>query len=838
MKEDVFLRVERAYLYDDPSEHQPQWESLEGPTKEIAEKVAIGSYVEALSHEIVQRALGAEEPRPEGTSINAHYKNCLMKYLHNGDKEAHHEILCIGICCLQLFVQQNFTGPVNAPPPSQLLPGLVSEGKSDENIRNEALEELLLDTEGIYTFARGPEYMVVARTILIDMKELLLHCNSISWWTFRCAYIHQRVADERSPKLYEVVLQSLNDVENNEKLVSLGISRDLTALYHLEAGYVHLHYYDVGKAGNHFRTAEKALGITFSLTGALGKRTKWQQEDKAQLVLKVAYEGQPVMAQELPGERLLPTDLPADLLLEEDTRLHRVKYAEEDEDLVPDLRPIEQALILAQLMLRRRAQALDVQTNYETKSYLVALLQYPKNWSLQMSALIMRSKVEAGENRAMQRAMNQLEELVTSVSREEPSRFERLKIFYASQTLPHWELQQELACMLMRLGCVKSALEIFERLHLWEDVITCYNELQMRQRSAEVVRMQLEKGETPKLWCLLGDATDDLECYDKAWKLSNEKSARAQRCLGNYYYIRRNYKMSIHHYQKSLEINRLQFPVWQRLAYSALQAEEWQICAQAYRTCSVLEPECFDVWNNMAQAYLKLGETHRAWKSLHEAIRCRFDSWRVWDNFMLISTSLGYMEHALNAYKSILEHKEKHVDTEILGRIVKNIIEEKVDPDGREMKNLFRRCIELLGRLTSQVPTNPDLWELYGDLTSNHTEPTPETRHMAMQQYKKAVAAATQRGAWEKDTLSVVGVLFRAKKLLDASMQTVAGTGPKTVMADLSGVRLSVKAVITATKRSQINVSTGELVDDVKEPLQQVENGLEELVKVLDSLKL
>lgn len=124
----------------------------------------------------------------------------------------------------------------------------------------------------------------------------------------------------------------------------------------------------------------------------------------------------------------------------------------------------------------------------------------------------------------MQRSLTQFEELVAAVNREEPSRFERLKLFYSSLVLSHWELQQELAKMLMRLGCVKSALEIFERLHLWEDVIVCYNDLQMRQRSAEVIRSEMEKGEMPKLWCLLGDATDDIECYNKAWESSNHKS--------------------------------------------------------------------------------------------------------------------------------------------------------------------------------------------------------------------------------------------------------------------------------------------------------------------------
>lgn len=53
----------------------------------------------------------------------------------------------------------------------------------------------------------------------------------------------------------------------------------------------------------------------------------------------------------------------------------------------------------------------------------------------------------------------------------------------------------------------------------------------------------MEKKETVKLWCLLGDATDDTSCYEKAWKLSHEKSSIAQRHWGLYYFNRK--KVSI-----------------------------------------------------------------------------------------------------------------------------------------------------------------------------------------------------------------------------------------------------------------------------------------------------
>jgi hypothetical protein len=42
-----------------------------------------------------------------------------------------------------------------------------------------------------------------------------------------------------------------------------------------------------------------------------------------------------------------------------------------------------------------------------------------------------------------------------------------------------------------------------------------------------------------KLWCLLGDATDNPLYYEKAWELSGRKSGRAQRHWALYYYNRK-----------------------------------------------------------------------------------------------------------------------------------------------------------------------------------------------------------------------------------------------------------------------------------------------------------
>lgn len=63
----------------------------------------------------------------------------------------------------------------------------------------------------------------------------------------------------------------------------------------------------------------------------------------------------------------------------------------------------------------------------------------------------------------------------------------------------------------MSMGAPLSALEIYQRLHLWEDVVTCYQSVGRQTQAERVVRERMkEDGESVKLWCLLGDTTQVL----------------------------------------------------------------------------------------------------------------------------------------------------------------------------------------------------------------------------------------------------------------------------------------------------------------------------------------
>ena len=51
------------------------------------------------------------------------------------------------------------------------------------------------------------------------------------------------------------------------------------------------------------------------------------------------------------------------------------------------------------------------------------------------------------------------------------------------------------------------------------------------------------------------------------------------------------YKECVPHFQQSVETNSLQEDVWTRLAFSAMELEEWGIAAEAYRRYCSLNSE-------------------------------------------------------------------------------------------------------------------------------------------------------------------------------------------------------------------------------------------------------
>ncbi|KAI5641769.1 tetratricopeptide repeat protein 27 [Phthorimaea operculella] len=745
------------------------------------------------------------------------------------------------------------------------------------------------DSEPLFINILYPELLFLSSqtfSALNSVKPSLVHL----WWHFRTKVAHQRALEDTSATLYselELIMAKLTN-----ELQSLQAKPRLSLLLCLEIAQAYLVYGRVQKVEEYLLKGRELAGLKLELTGILGKRTKFQQTALPQLALSSELDSNidRPSAEESHGN----SELPPDVELQDDVRLNKIQYNENIS--TAELPSLEQTLCLLTIQYLQKATAKDDLQHEELQPYIEAILTQKKGpWSTRVAALLIRCKLEANHKRTVERAMLQCETIVNDKTGVAPT--SRLSYLWASGLQPAWTWRQQLAdlylslglvkaalehyevlqlwedvivcytCLQLRhkpawtwrqqladlylsLGLVKAALEHYEALQLWEDVIVCYTCLQLRHKAAEIIQQQIDIAPTVKLYCLLGDATDDEACYEKAWEFSNHRSSRAQRHWGNFLYEHKKYEECIPHFEKSVEINSIQERVWLRMAFAALETENWELAAKSYRRYTYLQPNTFEAWNNLAKVYVKQGDKNRAyraliealrfnydnWKhhlmyieawnnlakvyvkqgdknrayrALIEALRFNYDNWKLWENVIIVSMDTGHFEDVIRGAHRLLDLQGKFEDVEVLTLLTRAVVQDSKDADGNGAARLRKRVLELFGRITSVHQNKPELWQLYSDISPTYL--------LRGQRLLKAYRGYTQSGKWSENPETCKKVIELALNLLDYSLKARQEAEEKDkLQADqqLSSARLTGQAVIRAAEKQdwpEIKTSLEEL---------------------------
>lgn len=719
------------------------------------------------------------------------------------DPDSSFEILSIGIASLLYFVQNNFTGPEKNPDIEWL------SGKREEALKSLCLEDQCNEN------MKTPELLYLSK-ILFSNEKLQNSFKTAAWWLFRANLLHQIVLDEASATLFKETEDLV------ERISSSDILDDdyLKTLFHVEVVQFYLYHRRIQSLEKHVEIAQRAAKLNMRLVGMLGKRTKYQQDEKAQLLLKVTVD-----KDNFPFRKC--EDLPTALELNDDLRLERIEYSQDEE--IIELGALEEAVVLAKYFQIQRSQPKDKLADEEVLPYLNNVIENSRNWPLRMSSLCQRCVLESNHKRTVERSMSQTEYLIDQINSSKPLVSHRMDIFFASGMKPIWEVKEILADLMMNLGMIKSALELFLQLQLWESVIVCYTILELRHKAAEIIQQEIDKKPTVKLWCLLGDATQDTQCYETAWKLSGERSSRAQRHWGLFYFSKQNYAEAVPHLKLSVELNNIQENIWIRLGFAALQIEDWKLAATAYRHYCALEQTNFEAWNNLAKAYVKLGDKPRAWRSLQDAVKCNYDKWEVWDNLMVVSIDLGHFSEIIRCYHRILELKTQHTDVQILKILTKAIINDMKDADGNPASNLLQKALELFGHLTSAVPNNPSIWQMYAELTA--TKNTEIDHQKAAQYLQRAHRTAVSNPKWFKEVEATKNVLELCADLAESYLKCAEVGSPLQKKAMLGSAKLSLHGVVKKVKDQEWNDQK-----EINEFLANVETYLNTILEQLQNI--
>ncbi|RHZ58125.1 tetratricopeptide repeat protein [Aspergillus thermomutatus] len=521
----------------------------------------------------------------------------------------------------------------------------------------------------------------------------------------------------------------------------------------------------------------------------------------------------------------------------------------------PLLDPVDSAILLGLASAITNTSPENGLTREETHPYAIRVLEGgSSNWQVYTQALLVRSRVEGYRARTVERAVLQMQALVDQViadtatldtqttenvkqlttflprpeKSESASAAERLEYIWLLNSPTRWSLEAELAQRWVNLGGLRTALEIYERLQMWAEAALCYAATDREEKAKHVVRRQLyeptgpdpddenEKfdgpelsplpADAPRLLCILGDIDTDPSLYERAWEVSNNRYARAQRSLARHYLALKPpaLEKAEEAYRKSLHINRLNHSAWFALGCVQLELQKWEEAIDSFTRTVQLEDTDAEAWSNLAAAILRTpkpsettetaeeaqsdadadadSETKKAPQdpykrkrealaALHRAAQLKHTDARIWDNVLTVAASIPPpatpFRDVITAQRRVIEllgpkTGEKCVDIPILSMLIEHLADTynyedlliKVDENDENSERVVRsgtiagQILSLVDQCVVPLITHSaPLWLLVARV--EHFRGQPSRAFEAHEKAWRATVASCTQGAFQ-----------------------------------------------------------------------------------------
>jgi len=503
----------------------------------------------------------------------------------------------------------------------------------------------------------------------------------------RAAVAHQRLlqGDEPSATLWDEVQtmytactslycdpcreENLGDEKPSDNI--------LAARVMLEWGLAQHHFNREGMGKKSFRESMEFAGLIVEVTGAEGRRTKYQKNATAQYLVKARSkslaktdsraglggeeekEEEKEENNENDGATVKDKEQIKSQMVEHDDEnilLERVMFVEDDENKHYTLSELDLSILLALCLDVKNDNPMDGLTAEQMGGYLERILHQHDDWMIYGTALLERAWLECERNHARERAILQIQALTdqhtnrltmtqstfkAAVEDSAPAQ-ERLRNLHYIVYPPRWAMLRDLAERYAKIGVVTSAAEIFADLELWDEVVECYRIAGKENQAEKIVRQRLVDAETPRMWAALGDLTKDPKCFEKALEISNGRFASARVALGVYYFEKGDLDAAKDAYQEALTIKPLQPQVWFRLGTVSMRLDDWDTALTAFTEVVQQEPEEGDAWANIAAIHMHNKDPVSAYPALVEV---RYDKGSNPDIFLVHWSCSNYSNH-------------------------------------------------------------------------------------------------------------------------------------------------------------------------------------------------
>ena len=368
------------------------------------------------------------------------------------------QALHVGLAALSAFLQVNVTGPAleSAARVQQLFAELETSAGASAPARKTYLASLDVDGVSVYPHTPQIELFCLARWVFSSWRSSSLPPrtpaipdsteaddadpaeSSLPWLRLRIHSWHYKLLTEPNPgpgsvfnkmtqwsdlpTLQEQIQQCLDATEQQLSDTATW-TRTARVQFLVEQTNVYAMLGLDTKAKAALDAAAKLARFEYVLSGALGKRTKFQDKSTSQLVIlaKSAHD----------STRDVDKAVPQALALNNDTLLERIDFTDargaQDESVPaalrgltpnnqPPLSPLDQIILLSEATLKDAFAPADSLTLEEILPFATRVLSDKStNWQVYSQALIVRSRIELHRSRTVERGVLQMQAMVDQV---------------------------------------------------------------------------------------------------------------------------------------------------------------------------------------------------------------------------------------------------------------------------------------------------------------------------------------------------------------------------------------------------------------------------------------
>ncbi|RLV87827.1 Essential for maintenance of the cell wall protein 1 [Meyerozyma sp. JA9] len=694
---------------------------------------------------------------------------------------------------------------------------LTVEGQSAYELMNEPLLFIIASLMFEKSMGVAPQYSFIGKDKNVELDQMVeatrplvesptIENGSLFWWRSRALQIHISLLSEPPSVLTSISALLLGPstaevlAHGNDVLSSL-----VKYEFLIETARASIHSYTEHLAISLLARASEVTELQFVLTGAKAKRTKFQTFTTSSLVLLAKSKGSTLLDEDT-AEEPAKFNLDSDLLLErpqydalEDIKEplpKKTKFEGEDpnnevtllpiarhQDQIPlelsELDPNDQPalndldnlqLLLRLMVLRQSSPASNSLVEEELMAIASRVIYQPSkavNWAIFGRALWERSLLETSKARTVERGILQMTSLVEEIGLKIKTRLlpqetdtnntspaaSRLRFIHQLPLMPQWTMDVKLAEKYMSLGVLKSALEIYERLHLECEVALCHAAVDNETEAENVLLRRLEQHPNDaRATSILGDIRQDPQLWERAWEIG--RYPKAKNSLSRYYYnppansgLSKDLEAALLHMGDCLKADPLNFENWFFYGCCGLETANYELASEAFTRCISLDDSNSHAWSNLATALLRLDKTRPAFNALKKAMVSSKEgkrSWRIHENFVIVAMKLNEWSDVLQATRELIDMKEggeSSIDIPVIEKLVEILVATDYPKEGERLTHYQSSCIDLVCNMLPNVITNSGrCWRIVARVHIWRKRPWE-----ALECYEKAYRAVSQK---------------------------------------------------------------------------------------------